>query len=139
MNVFTLFLSLSLYFKLHVPPYSSSLLFELYKSSNNSHNLTDNSHYIQLFYRNSSSDDLTPMNIPNCGIKCSLNQFYKLYDNILASDFTAECQLPNEQCIPKNRASSVPNSIHIYSILIWFVYYLWPKNEHFKILKFNCQ
>lgn len=71
------------FLKIHTPPYSSSLLFELYKSSD--------SHYIQLFYRNSTTDDLAPMNIPNCGTKCSLNKLYELYREIMPSDYKTEC------------------------------------------------
>lgn len=56
---------------------------------------TNSSHYIQVFYRNSSTEDLTPLNIPNCGTKCPLMRFYDLYDEILTDDFN-ECKLTNE-------------------------------------------
>lgn len=52
---------------------------------------TNSSQYIQLFYRNSSTEDLTPLNIPNCGTKCPLIQFYDLYKEILVDDLD-ECK-----------------------------------------------
>lgn len=98
-------------------------MFDLYESSNDTRDSENKRYYVQLFYRNSSTDDLTPMNIPQCGVKCSLNQFYELYNDILASDFIAECQLPNEYCIDKNRANTMYISINVYGVLILFAYY----------------
>lgn len=73
------------HFQLHLPPYASSLLFELYESN------AKNEHYVQVFYRNSTAGDLAPLDIPNCGTKCPLNQLFELYKEILPSDFKTEC------------------------------------------------
>lgn len=72
-------------FQAHSPPYSACVLFELYESSG--------SHYVQLFYKNSTTEDLTPMNIPKCGTKCSLDELYDIYSDILPSDVESECSL----------------------------------------------
>lgn len=65
-------------------------MFELYESKDG--------HYIQLFYRNTTAEHLTPLDIPNCGTKCSLNRFYDLYSGFLVSDHEKECALDsNEQ------------------------------------------
>lgn len=80
------FENVNVFLQLHTPPYSSSLMFELYESDNNSH-------YVQLFYRNTTAEELTPMTIPNCGTKCSLDQLYQQYSEFLATDFETECAI----------------------------------------------
>ncbi|XP_031636576.1 prostatic acid phosphatase-like [Contarinia nasturtii] len=77
--------SLGLFEKPHLPPYASSLIFELYKR--------DGEHYIQIFYKKSEEEILSPLNIPKCGTKCPLQQFYILYDEIIPGDFDSECTL----------------------------------------------
>lgn len=68
-------------------------MFHLYKSSG--HGSDNDNHYIQMFYRNSSVEDLTPLKIPGCQIKCTLNQFSELYKDILIDDLN-ECKLTDE-------------------------------------------
>ncbi|XP_055301170.1 prostatic acid phosphatase-like [Sitodiplosis mosellana] len=73
-------------FDSHVPPYASCLLFELYKSRDN--------FYVKLFYKNTTADNLPPLNIPGCGTKCPINMFYQLFDHIIPKqDFESECNL----------------------------------------------
>lgn len=72
---------------MHHPPYASSLHFELYKSD-------QNQYYIQIFYRKAQEEYPVPMNIPGCGTRCPLNQFYNLYKAIMPDDdFDTECKL----------------------------------------------
>lgn len=72
---------------MHSPPYTASILFELYKS-------TANGYYIQLFYKNSTNENLVPLNIPNCGQKCSLEKFRRIYEEIIPiNGFENECKL----------------------------------------------
>ncbi|KAJ6626582.1 Prostatic acid phosphatase, partial [Pseudolycoriella hygida] len=74
-------------YELHIPPYASSLHFELYENGTN--------FYIQIFYRKDNEEILSPLRVPNCGVKCSLHEFYKLYDEILPDqfeDYSAACQ-----------------------------------------------
>lgn len=72
--------------QLHIPPYASSLHFELYKTD-------ENQHYIQLFYRKLMEDNPLPLNIPNCGEKCPFDQFRQIYKEIIPGDFYSECRL----------------------------------------------
>lgn len=75
-------------FQLHIPPYASSLHFELYQN--------EAEFYVQLFYRNEKIDGLSPLEIPNCGTKCSLDKFYEVYKDILphaSESFDFACQL----------------------------------------------
>ncbi|XP_031629659.1 prostatic acid phosphatase-like [Contarinia nasturtii] len=75
-------------FEPHVPPFASSVHLELYK-------VGEKEHYIQIFYRKSGEEILLPLNIPNCGEKCSLDQLYKLYNDIIPDrDHDTECRLP---------------------------------------------
>lgn len=69
-----------------MPPYAASLHFELYKTD-------DNENYIQLFYRRFEEEELSPLDIPRCGVKCSIQQFYEKFNEIIPGDFDSECQL----------------------------------------------
>lgn len=71
---------------LHTPPYSSSILFELYKTH------TDQ-YYLQIFYRKSTTEEPTPLIIPGCGTKCSLHQMYELFNEVLPTDYETDCKL----------------------------------------------
>lgn len=72
--------------QLHSPPYLACIMFELRKL-NNDYNL-------QIFYRNTSAEALTPLNIPNCGTSCPLSKMFALYTDVLPDgDFETECRL----------------------------------------------
>lgn len=72
--------------QIHSPPYTASVLFELYKSSQG--------YYIQLFYKNTTDENLTPLTIPLCGPKCSLEKFRQIYEAIIpTAKYEKECQL----------------------------------------------
>lgn len=62
-------------FQFLIPPFSSSILFELYKRADE--------YYVQVIYRKTVSGDHKPLYIPNCGVKCPLAKFYEVYQNIL--------------------------------------------------------
>lgn len=73
---------------MRVPPFSSTILFELYER--------ENEFYVQITYRKTVSEDALPLEIPNCGTMCPLKKFYELYDHILpkeSEDFTTLCKL----------------------------------------------
>lgn len=70
--------------QLHLPPYAASLHFELYSTEKGEY-------YIQIFYRKEDEENLQPLNIPGCGEKCTLEQFYDLYEDIIPDDFEKEC------------------------------------------------
>lgn len=68
------------------PPLTSCLLFELYKK--------DESHYVQIFFKNSTATNLPALDIPGCGTKCSTEKIYELYKDILPTQsFEKECAL----------------------------------------------
>lgn len=76
-------------FQPHFPPYASSIMFELYQ--------TKSDYYVQIFYKNTTSEQLTPMNIPRCGPKCTLSQLNTIYEAILPTrDFDTECRMSME-------------------------------------------
>lgn len=47
-----------------------------------------------MFYRKSDEENPSPLNIPNCGTKCTLDQLYELYSEIIPTDFESECESP---------------------------------------------
>lgn len=94
---------------MHYPPYASSIHIELYKSY-------QNAHYVQIFYRKAQEEHPTPMNIPDCGIRCPLDTFYDLYKAIMPeNDFDTECKL-NEWC--NKRVWSILNSYILHYVCI---------------------
>ncbi|KAG4079654.1 hypothetical protein HA402_010434 [Bradysia odoriphaga] len=80
--------------KLHVPPYASCLLFELYEGNGNP--------YLQLFYRRYLNDNNPqPLFIPDCGLKCPLSSWYEKYKDILPTEsFPDECRLRPGETLP---------------------------------------
>ncbi|XP_055307972.1 prostatic acid phosphatase-like [Sitodiplosis mosellana] len=83
-------------FKLHQPPYASCIFFELYKSNGNP--------YVQIFYMNSAELEHIwnhPLEIPNCGTKCSLTDLYELYHDVLPTQsFEEEFVLRDGEILP---------------------------------------
>lgn len=73
-----LMLILLIVIQMHIPPFASSLYFELYKRGTE--------YFIQLFYRRAQTETFPPLKIPNCDIMCPLEQFYKLYYDVLPTD-----------------------------------------------------
>lgn len=50
-----------------------------------------------MFYKNTTSDEpLPPMNIPGCGLKCSLSKFHGILEEVIPTeDFESECKIPD--------------------------------------------
>ncbi|XP_037041769.1 prostatic acid phosphatase-like [Bradysia coprophila] len=86
--------SLGLFQPLHVPPYASCLLFELYEGNGHP--------YLQLFYRRYLNDNNPqPLFIPDCGLKCPLSSWYEKYKDILPTQsFPDECRLRPGETLP---------------------------------------
>lgn len=77
---------------MRVPPFSSSILFELYER--------ENEFYVQIIYRNPVPGDVLPLEIPHCGTMCPLEKFVELYQHILPTEeekFTSLCVLLEEK------------------------------------------
>lgn len=61
-------------------------MLELYK-----HN---DMHYVEIYYKNTTVENLQPLNIPNCGTSCPLESLYDLYKAVIPDgDFETECNL----------------------------------------------
>lgn len=72
---------------MRIPPFAASVHLELYRSRED--------YYVQLFYRTDNSEYIPPIEIPNCGVKCSLDEMFELYQDILPSEndtFASLCQ-----------------------------------------------
>lgn len=82
LNIFGLFAQ----FGYRIPPYASSIHFDLYTTS-------DSQYYLQLTYRHSNQPTL--LRFPGCGTKCSIEDLRKMYREIIpVGDFEDECRLP---------------------------------------------
>lgn len=89
-NILSISLSIiiiiSIMFQFKLPPFRSSILFELYKLRNE--------YSIKIFYKNSSTENLIPLNIPHCGPSCPLEKIIQIYKDILPEgDFHTECRV----------------------------------------------
>lgn len=82
------FLSLTVFTfnQMHFPPYGASLHFELFKTH-------EEEYYFQIFYRQAEEEYPAALSIPGCGVKCTLKQFFDLYQDIIpGDDFEEECR-----------------------------------------------
>ncbi|XP_008299678.1 lysosomal acid phosphatase [Stegastes partitus] len=71
------------------PPYTSCHMFELYQEENGSAS-------VQMFYRNDSTVDPYPIQLPGCSLNCPLDEFVKIAKLSISDDRDKECQVPSE-------------------------------------------
>lgn len=43
-------------------------------------------YYVQIFYKTDNSEDISAMEIPDCGVKCPLTKLFELYAEILPTE-----------------------------------------------------
>jgi len=74
-------------FEYHCPPYTSTVLFELHK------NLSTNSFYVNMFYKNSS--DAMKLQLPGCNVDCPLDEFNSILNeySLSPAEWQHECNL----------------------------------------------
>lgn len=65
---------------MRIPPFAASLHFEMYRRANSSN------YYVQLFYRRDEFEDVPPLKFRKCGTKCTLDELYQMYANILPDE-----------------------------------------------------
>ncbi|KAM8873115.1 lysosomal acid phosphatase [Synchiropus picturatus] len=70
------------------PPYASCHMIELLKDENGSF-------FVSMFYRNDSTKDPYPLQIPGCAFACPLEDFFKITKPSIPEDRVMECQLPS--------------------------------------------
>uniref|UniRef100_A0A8B9J8C8 Lysosomal acid phosphatase n=1 Tax=Astyanax mexicanus TaxID=7994 RepID=A0A8B9J8C8_ASTMX len=69
------------------PPYASCHIMELHQDSNGSFS-------VEIFYRNDSSvAEPYPLTIPGCAHHCSLEEFIKLTQSVIPTDWDKECMM----------------------------------------------
>ncbi|XP_055307975.1 prostatic acid phosphatase-like [Sitodiplosis mosellana] len=81
--------TLNFFKDLHIPPYASSMYFELYKRGAE--------YFVQFFYRRTPTET-APLKILNCDVMCPLKRVYEIYKDVLPSDtesYATLCRLPN--------------------------------------------
>ncbi|XP_031617002.1 lysosomal acid phosphatase-like [Contarinia nasturtii] len=83
--------ALNLYSKIwepHSPPYSACVFFELHRNKGKYH--------IEIYYKSEQGRDKKPLQPLKllCGTKCPLDEFYRLYSDIIPTrDYDIECKL----------------------------------------------
>lgn len=50
-----------------------------------------NTYYLQLFFRQPNEEFPKAQEIRGCGTKCTLNEFYKVYEQLIPDKFEIEC------------------------------------------------
>ncbi|XP_028997487.1 lysosomal acid phosphatase-like [Betta splendens] len=68
------------------PPYASCHIFELYRDNNGSAS-------VQMFYRNDTTVDPYPLQLPGCALDCPLNDFVRITKLSISDNRDQECQL----------------------------------------------
>uniref|UniRef100_A0A8D0BFG0 Lysosomal acid phosphatase n=1 Tax=Salvator merianae TaxID=96440 RepID=A0A8D0BFG0_SALMN len=69
-------------------PYASCHIFELYQDD-------DGNFSVEMFYRNDSSKEPYPLQLPNCEQRCPLVKFLQLTEPVISPDWKKECQVPS--------------------------------------------
>ncbi|XP_071454641.1 prostatic acid phosphatase-like [Hetaerina americana] len=69
------------------PPYTSTILLELHRSSN------DDYYVLLLFKNGTQADDVIQMTIPGCLQNCPLDRFVEIMSPIIPIDWKTECSL----------------------------------------------
>jgi len=73
-------------FDLHIPPYRSLVLIELWKNDLGKHE-------VKVLYRNSTSHEPYNLAIPGCDAVCPLEKFVELLQPIIPVNWEKECKL----------------------------------------------
>lgn len=78
-------------FEAHAPPFSATILFELYESNDK------RQHYLNIFYKNSSNGVAKMMKLNGCDYNCPIVDFFKITDPITIdlNDWYNNCQTFN--------------------------------------------
>ncbi|TNM94237.1 hypothetical protein fugu_002413 [Takifugu bimaculatus] len=71
------------------PPYAACHIFELYTNGNGSAS-------VMMFYRNDSTVDPYPVQLPGCALDCPLEDFVRITHISISDDRNKECQLSSE-------------------------------------------
>ncbi|XP_010788240.1 lysosomal acid phosphatase [Notothenia coriiceps] len=95
------------------PPYASCHIIELYMEKSGSAS-------VSMFYRNDSTVEPYPLQIPGCSLDCPLDDFVRITKLSISDDRDKECQLPS-----KGRDTEVIISLAVScSLLIFLVAFL---------------
>ncbi|KAF3857383.1 hypothetical protein F7725_009242 [Dissostichus mawsoni] len=95
------------------PPYASCHIIELYREENGSAS-------VSMFYRNDSTVEPYPLQIPGCSLDCPLDDFVRITKLSISDDRDKECHLPS-----KGRDTEVIISLAVScSLLIFLVAFL---------------
>lgn len=109
-----------------IPIHGFSFLFEMYKTP-------QNTYYLQLFLRQPNQEYPKAEEIRRCGKKCTLDEFYKVYEKLIPDEFEIECGVnkKDEQNIldvPRKQGSSNSAAINeisrissIFLCSLWFI------------------
>ncbi|KAI9526032.1 hypothetical protein NQZ68_002580 [Dissostichus eleginoides] len=95
------------------PPYASCHIIELHREENGSAS-------VSMFYRNDSTVEPYPLQIPGCSLDCPLDDFVRITKLSISDDRDKECHLPS-----KGRDTEVIISLAVScSLLIFLVAFL---------------
>ncbi|XP_044044148.1 lysosomal acid phosphatase [Siniperca chuatsi] len=71
------------------PPYASCQIFEMYRDDNGSFS-------VSMFYRNDTTVEPYPLQLPGCSLDCPLDEFVRITKLSISDDRDKECQVPSE-------------------------------------------
>ncbi|KAG1653230.1 Testicular acid phosphatase [Nymphon striatum] len=76
-----------------LPPYSSAIIFELFKNKSGNASHPEDTHSVKISYRNDSRVDPFVLSLPGCAQLCPLEKFKSLTKDIIPEDIAKECGL----------------------------------------------
>ncbi|CAB1424714.1 unnamed protein product [Pleuronectes platessa] len=76
-------------FNAQAPPYACCQIFELYREDNGSVS-------VSMFYRNDSTVDPYPLQLPGCSLDCPLEDFVRITKPSISDDRDKECEVPSK-------------------------------------------
>ncbi|XP_034461010.1 lysosomal acid phosphatase isoform X1 [Hippoglossus hippoglossus] len=96
-------------FNAQQPPYACCQIFELYREDNGSVS-------VSMFYRNDSTVDPYPLQLPGCSLDCPLEDFVRITKPSISDDRDKECEEPS-----KETGAGVIISLVVSSCLLLFL------------------
>lgn len=101
-----------------IPLHGFCFQFEMYKTP-------QNTYYLQLFLRQPGQEYPKAQEIRGCGTKCTLDEFYKVYEQLIPDKFEIECGVketdasnPLKKSTDQQKAVDTPSKIDEQSCLL---------------------
>ncbi|XP_037552494.1 lysosomal acid phosphatase [Nematolebias whitei] len=104
------------------PPYASCHMFELYREDNGSAS-------VSMFYRNDSTMEPYPLQLPGCSLDCPLEEFVKITKSSISDDRDKECQLPSPRSDKEIIIGLALSSCVLFFLIAFLLFFICRQKE----------